>query len=118
MAKKMNKAAEASKKIDADELKRIVTEIHRQKNSASEYAGRAGQVAKTAIDRHGLNRKAFSTIVSISKLDEPKRQDFLRSLLEYAHKMDMFASVDAFDDLKDTMAAIVAEIVVERLASG
>lgn len=114
MAKKLNKSAEAAKKVDAAELKRIVAEHQRQASMASEASGRAGQAIKTAVERHNLNTKALRVVLGLAKAEETKRQDFLRSLLEYAHKLEFFNSVDAFDDIKDTMQAILADICGEE----
>ena len=100
----------AASEISKEDLKRVVGEVQRHKNSASEYAGYAGQAAKTAIERHSLDRKAFSFVAGLSKMDAAKRQTTLRSVLEYAHKLDMFADVDAFDNILDRMDEITAEV--------
>lgn len=110
MVKKMKAANAGSKGITADDLKRVVKEFAHQSASASEYAGHAGQVIKTAIDQHNLDRKALRFTLGLSKMEEVKRQATIRALIEYAHKLDMFAAVDAFDDLIDTMETICADV--------
>lgn len=110
MAKKAKKTEAAKGSVPAEELKRVIKEFGRQSASASEYAGHAGQVVKTAVDRYNLDRKAFRFILGLSKMEETKRQATLRGLLEYAHKLEMFAAVDAFDDVIDTMENIISEV--------
>lgn len=110
MAKKMKATKASQGSISSDELKRVVTEFQRQSANASEYAGHAGQVIKTAVDRHNLERKALRFVLGLSKMEEAKRQATIRSMMEYAHKLDMFAAVDAFDDLIDTMETICSEV--------
>lgn len=111
MARKMNKKTAAQERtiVEADELKRIVKEYERQAAHASEYAGHAGNVVKQAVERYHLDRKAIRFVLGLAKMEETKRQATLRAVMEYAHKLDMFASVDAFDDVIDTMETIVSE---------
>lgn len=113
MARKLSAKAEKAKPeggIPADELKRVVKEYQRQAAHASEYSGLAGQAVKTAIDRFSIDRKALRFVLGLSKMEEVKRQATIRQTIELAHKLDFFASVDAFDDVIDTMEAIVSEI--------
>lgn len=110
MAKKMKSDASASKSIAAEDLKRVVKEYEHQSANASEYAGHAGQVIKNAIENHNLDRKALRFVLGLNKMEEVKRQATIRALIEYAHKLDMFAAVDAFDDIVDTMEAICKEV--------
>lgn len=107
MAKKAKKTQAASGAVPAEELKRVIKEFARQSASASEYAGHAGQVIKTAVDRYNLDRKAFRFILALSKMEETKRQATLRGLLEYADKLEMFDQISLMDDIIDTMESIV-----------
>jgi len=111
MAKKIKETvkAAASGGIPAEELKRVVKEHQRQTSQASEYNGRAGQAIKTAIDRHNLNQKAFRSALGNDKMEETKRQDYLRSFLEYSFKLGHFDAVDAFDDVLTYMQNIIDE---------
>lgn len=99
-----------STEISADALKAVVKEFQKHSAEASEAAGVAGQAIKNAIDRHNLDRKAFRFALGLAKADPAKRQTTLRSLIEYAHKLDMFADVDAFDDVLSRMEEIVDEV--------
>lgn len=110
MAKRAKKTQPANANVPAEELQRVIKEFARQSASATEYAGHAGQVVKSAVERYNLDRKAFRFILGLSKMEETKRQATLRGVLEYSHKLEMFASVDAFDDLIDTMETIISEV--------
>ena len=96
--------------ISAEEIKRYVREYHTNAADASEAAGLAGQAVKNAIERHNLDRKAFRFVLGLDKMEPAKRQACLRGLIEYAHKLDHFSDVDAFDDLLDRMESIVGEV--------
>jgi hypothetical protein len=111
MAKKIKQTASAaSGGVPAEDLKRVVKEFHRQTAQAAEYNGRAGQAIKTIIDNHNLDRKAFRFALGLSKMEETKRQATLRALIDYAHKLEMFDAVDAFDDIVSRMEQISEEI--------
>lgn len=96
--------------ITSEEIKRYVREYRDNAADASEAAGLAGQAVKNAIERHNLDRKAFRFVLGLDKMEPAKRQACLRGLLEYAHKLDMFSDVDAFDDILDRMEGIVSEV--------
>lgn len=96
--------------ITPEEIKRYVREYQENAADASEAAGLAGQAVKNAIERHNLDRKAFRFVLGLNKMEPVKRQACLRGLIEYAHKLDMFSDVDAFDDILDRMEGIVSEV--------
>lgn len=109
MAKKMQ-PGDASKPrgIAAADLKRVVKEINRHKEQASENAGLAGQTTKNAIEQYGLDRKALGVVVGLSKKEPAQQQSTLRGLIDYADKLGMFDATDMFDDLIPTLKRIVA----------
>lgn len=108
MAKKMT-PAEASKPrgIAAADLKRVVKEINRHKEQASENAGLAGQSTKNAVEQYGLDRKALGVVVGLSKKEPAQQQATLRGVIDYADKLGMFDSIDMFDDLVPALKRIV-----------
>lgn len=110
MAKKLKTPTAEARGISAEELRRVVKEHKRQADNASEYAGNAGQVIKTAVDKHNLNIKALRAAITASKMEETKRQDYLRSFIDYAYKLGFFDSIDAFDDVLTDFETIIAEV--------
>ncbi len=108
MAKKL-KADEGKKQfgVSADDLKRVVADITKHKERASENNGLAGQSTKNAIDRYGLDRAALGVIMKLGRSEISKQQCTLRAIIDYADKMGMFDQIDAFDDMIPTLRQIV-----------
>lgn len=102
-------AKEATGGVAAEDLKRVIAEISRQKKHASEYAGLAGKATQNAVEQHGLEKTALTFARRLSDMEDGKRQGVIRAAIEYFHKLDFFAQHDAFSDLIDLMRRIVAE---------
>ncbi|WP_245501732.1 hypothetical protein [Mesorhizobium sp. M2A.F.Ca.ET.039.01.1.1] len=102
-------AKEARGGVSAEDLKRVIGEISRQKKHASEYAGLAGKATQAAVEQHGLEKTALTFARRLNEMEDGKRQSVLRSLIEYSHKLDFFAQQDAFSDLIELFREIVAE---------
>lgn len=121
MARKLtSKTAKAEKKdgeISADDMKREIANVNRQKANAAEYAGHAGQAAKNAIERYGLDRTAFTFVTRLSRMEETKRDAAIRSTVVYASKAGMFDQLDAFSNFADVLEEIAAEIRGRRPSS-
>lgn len=109
MANKM-KPGDAGKVrgVAAVDLKRVVKEINRHKEQASENAGLAGQSTKNAVEQYGLDRKALGLVVGLSKKEPSQQQATLRGIIDYADKLGMFDSIDMFDDLVPALERIIA----------
>lgn len=109
MARRAKKADVTSSKssITSDELRRVVNQFMSETAEASEHNGAAGSIVKNALDRHGMDRKAFRFILGLAKMETTKRQATLRGVIELADKMGYFDDVDMFDDVISTMANIV-----------
>lgn len=109
MARRPKKPDVTSSKssITSDELRRVVNNYMSETAEASEHNGAAGSIVKTALDRHGIDRKAFRFILGLAKAETTKRQATLRGVVELAEKMGYFEDVDMFDDVISTMANIV-----------
>ncbi|KAB2776495.1 hypothetical protein F9L00_14260 [Brucella anthropi] len=109
MAKRAKKADVTSSKssISSEELRRVVNQFMSETAEASEHNGAAGSIVKNALDRHGMDRKAFRFILGLAKMETTKRQATLRGVIELADKMGYFDDVDMFDDIISTMANIV-----------
>ena len=109
MAKKMSPAEAAKPRgVAAVDLKRVVRDINRHRENASENAGLAGQATKQAIEQYSLDRPALTAIVRLSRAEQTKQQSTLRGIVDYADKLGMFDAIDMFDDLIPTLERIVA----------
>lgn len=109
MAKRPKKADVTSSKssISSEELRRVVNNFMSETAEASEHNGAAGSIVKNALDRHGIDRKAFRFILGLAKAEATKRQATIRGVIELAEKMGYFEDVDMFDDIISTMSNIV-----------
>lgn len=108
MAKPMKPAdAQKARGVAASDLKRVVKDINRHRENASENAGLAGQATKQAIEQYNLDRPALSAVVRLTRAEPSKQQATLRGIIDYADKLGMFDSIDMFDDLIPTLEGIV-----------
>jgi hypothetical protein len=96
--------------ISAEDLKRVIGEAIQQKQSASEYAGMHGKVVANAVETYGIDKTAFTLSRRLSEMEEGRRAVVVRSCLDYWYKLGMFDQIDAFDDVTDTLRAILAEL--------
>lgn len=111
MAKKMKaKDATTSKRISREDYKKAVESVAHARDNAKEYAGVAGQTAKTFVERHNLNRKAFNFAAGLANMETAKRDDVVRSLLYYLDCGGCFDSMDMFDPVADDLEAILEKI--------
>lgn len=95
------------KSIDARDLRRVVDEINRYKEQASEASGFAGQSTKNAVDNYGLDRQALTWSRKLDALETAKRHSTITSLLDYCSKLGMFDQGSLFDGPVAKMAEIV-----------
>lgn len=113
MAKK--KAAETTgpqtefeQRVPDKDFNKVVDECHRIKENAAEYIGQLGNYRRNQAERLGLNNPAFAAHLRLDRMEETKRQDYYRSLIQYGLSRGHFAQVDAFDDLRTLFDRIVA----------
>ena len=97
----------APKGVAAADLKRVVKDINRHRERATENAGLAGQAAKVAIEQYSLDRGALTKVAALSKKEPATAQAFIRAFMDYADKLGLLDQVDAFDDLLPTLKRIV-----------
>jgi hypothetical protein len=105
----MDQQTEAEERISADMFQKIVAECVRIKGNVSEYSGQLGQYRRNQVERYSLNPKAFALANALNNMDEAKRQDFLRSLIQYALFLGFFDQIDAFDDLNTLLRRALGE---------
>lgn len=100
-------SAQEAKGISAEDLKRTIAEISRQKKLASEYAGNSGKATATAVERYGLEKTALTFARRLSEMEDGKRQAVIRASIDYWFKLGFLDQIDAFDDLIATLEAIL-----------
>jgi hypothetical protein len=104
LAKKAKEAAKGG--VEEKDLKRIVKEAVRQKNSAKEYASSAGGYIRNQIDKHGLEKTAFGWVCKLEGMEAQRKHEIVRCFLDYAAKAGVFDQMDMFDDTATTIEAI------------
>lgn len=87
MAKNIKEKASKPEGVSAEDLKRAVAEITRQKKSAAEYTSNAGTVARGAIEKHGLEKTAFTIARKLSEMETAKRDAIVIASLDYFEKL-------------------------------
>ena len=95
-------------------LKKLLADVQREKAKASEHNSAAGDCIKTAVKKHGLEKKGLAFVMGLDKMEVTKRQGALRGVIEYAHKMGHFDGVDAFDDMAERLKTISEEVMARR----
>ncbi|MGW9822266.1 uncharacterized protein (UPF0335 family) [Methylorubrum extorquens] len=95
-----DKLSTAGKKdgIRADVLRALINKCDEMRSDMDEARGELGAAVKDAEETHGINRKAFKLAMSLSRMDESKRSDFLRSLDDYRAKLELNPLPDMFAD--------------------
>lgn len=100
---------EVEQRIDADRFQKLVAECVRIKGNVQEYSGQLGSFRRNQIERYDLNTKAFNMALAMQKMDDIKRQDFLRALIQYCVFLGFFDQFDAFDDLQTLLRRALGE---------
>ncbi|GBU18054.1 MULTISPECIES: hypothetical protein [Methylobacterium] len=99
MAEKL-KDAKAKKQagVHPEVLKSLIARCDGMKADMDEARGELGAAVKDAEETHGINRKAFKLVLSLKRMEQDKRDDFLRSLDDYREKLDLNPQADLFAD--------------------
>lgn len=106
MVKKMAPST-APAGVSAEDIKRVVDDINRHKENASENAGLAGKATQQACDRYNLDKTALTFSARMKRMETAKRQGIMRGSLDYWDKLGFFDEIDAFDDLIPAMERII-----------
>ncbi|MEE7478448.1 hypothetical protein [Methylobacterium hispanicum] len=96
MAKKLT--SEKTTGIHPEVLKSLISKCDGMKADMDEARGELGAAVKDAEEVHGINRKAFKLALSLTRMEQDKRDDFLRSLDDYREKLDLNPQPDLFAD--------------------
>lgn len=100
----------AKKTVRAEDLKRVIKEAVRLKQTAAEYTGQHGAYIKNSVENYGLDRMALTMTMRFKGLETARQQAVMRAFLDYAHKAGLFDQTDLFDDTVKTLEAILEAI--------
>ncbi|GJE13668.1 hypothetical protein [Methylobacterium longum] len=98
MAEKLKQAAAKKIGIHPEVLKSLISKCDGMKADMDEARGELGAAVKDAEEAHGINRKAFKLVLSLKRMEQDKRDDFLKSLSDYVTKLDLGPQADLFDE--------------------
>lgn len=104
--------------VTEEDLKKAIKEAIRLKGLASEYQGNHGKHVSNVVERHGMEKTAFTFSRRLVEMEEGKRQAIVRACLDYWNKLGFFDQIDAFDDLLDTINEIREKALTEAPAGG
>lgn len=98
MAEKLKQPTTKATGIHPEVLKSLIAKCDGMKADMDEARGELGAAVKDAEEVHGINRKAFKLVLSLKRMEQDKRDDFLRSLSDYVEKLDLGPQADLFAD--------------------
>ena len=98
MAEKLKQPAAKKTGIHPEVLKSLISKCDGMKADMDEARGELGAAVKDAEEAHGINRKAFKLVLSLKRMEQDKRDDFLKSLSDYVAKLDLGPQADLFDE--------------------
>lgn len=87
----------------ADDVRRAVADVNRQKTSASEYSGLAGQATAQFCERWNIDKKAFGFVRRMAAMEDQKRQAML---VDFADLCRLMGFTDQESLFEDTGAAL------------
>lgn len=98
MAEKLKQPAAKKTGIHPEVLKSLIAKCDSMKADMDESRGELGAAVKDAEEAHGINRKAFKLVLSLKRMEQDKRDEFLKSLTDYVEKLDLGPQADLFDE--------------------
>ena len=113
MAKSKNGKKKEADRFEPADVERHIAEINRQKESASEYQGLAGQATQAACEALGVEKKALTFVAGLAKKDAGKAQSILVDLMRLSHAAGLWDQLDMFSD-----AVPVLDAILDRVRSG
>ena len=116
MAKKKTEDAEVAggttigdvQPVTGTAYRAAISEVNQRKAEAAEAAGLAGTAKRALCDRHGIDKKAFGFVSSLSRMEEATANSVLRDVLIGARFIGLFAQASLLDD---DVIAVMREIV-------
>ena len=97
MAEKLSKSTKKDTGVAATVLRSLVNVCNGHKGDMDEARGELGAAVKKAEDVHGVHRKAFKLCLSLDRMEEAARSDFLRAFDDYRVKLDLNPAADLFE---------------------
>lgn len=87
--------------VDAEKFNRIFEECLRLAAQAAEASGDLGNAIKVAGESHKVHRGAFKLVMKLERMEDTKRNEFLRHLDEYIMIRGLDRQPDLFEAKPD-----------------
>lgn len=105
--------------VNAQYFASLVRKVDENKTKSAAISQDTSELVRAAVDNDNLHRGAFGLIVKLRRMDEYKRNDFLRQFelyLDIAREQKLFGSEHVGDLVDATRAAEPEEDVGEKNA--
>jgi len=96
MAEKLASKTDKQTGVNATVLRSLVNVCNGHKHEMDESRGELGAAVKKAEEVHGVHRRAFKLCLSLDRMEEAARGDFLRAFDDYRTKLDLNPPADLF----------------------
>lgn len=96
MAEKLKTEVRAG--IHPEVLKSLISKCDEMRADMDAARGELGAAIKDAEETHGVHRKAFKLVLSLKRMEDAARADFLRALDDYRAKLDLNPQKDLFEE--------------------
>lgn len=98
MAEKLNSKSDKQTGVNASVLRSLVNVCNGHKAEMDESRGELGAAVKKAEEVHGVHRRAFKLCLTLDRMEDAARGDFLRAFDDYRAKLDLNPPADLFAD--------------------
>lgn len=111
-----------SEKFTKKQIERAMQSAAKARQEAAEATGQHGQMVKEFVEKHGVERKAFTWARNLYEAAEDKRQMVIRDFLDICKELGFLDQQDMFDNLDDRVVPLnakgqtVEEATAEELA--
>jgi hypothetical protein len=107
MAKAKTSETSTDRTIAAKQLIALVKDCDQKKTKIASHVGEIGERIKSAVENGNLHKAAFGLIVKLFRMDEDKRNDFLRQFplyVDMCRDAGLFGSEHVGDLVEDAEA--------------
>lgn len=105
MAEKLTSSPPA--RFSKEDLERVVRDINRHKENASEHSGLAGKATQNACELYNFDKTALGFITRLKRKDPAQSQATLCAVIFYAETLGLLDQVDMFNDAVAAMEEVI-----------
>lgn len=94
-------------RFSKDDLERVVRDINRHKENASEHSGLAGKATQNAAELYNLDKTALTFVSRLKRKDPSQSMATLCAVIHYAETLGLLDQVDMFNDAIAAMEEVI-----------